>query len=439
MNFRRPPRRADGEANRRVSSRYGAVEIELQPIFEVVTGRMVAAEALARFPGHREHTVDETFALAHAAGRGPDLEAACLRVALRRKRLDMPAGVGLTVNVSPDALMHASVQGALLCDLTGVVIEITEHAAADLGSLQDSLQQLRERGARIAIDDASTGYAGLLRLTSLRPDIVKLDRGLVTGARTNVEQLAVIEAFVSLSRRIGARVLGEGVESLDDLIVLSELGVDYAQGFYLSESLAELPADFPDAMESCRIARGELLQAGAPTPGIGADIGTVTAALTACVRSADLADALAAASETLGIDVIALSTLTAHGSLREFSRTTDEVDTTRYPLVHYPATRLALSMGTLAEAHLGDPDADGIESALMRAEGIASLLLAPVIGRGRALGLLEFRHRSHRRWTGQDMAQARLLAEHIASVLLRLADTDAARDAGDNPASLARG
>lgn len=435
MNFRRPPRRADGEAARRVSSRYGTVEIELQPIFEVVTGRMVAAEALARFPGDREHTVDETFALAHAAGRGPDLEAACLRVALRKKRLDLPAGVGLTVNVSPDALLHASVQSVLMCDLTDVVIEITEHAAADLGSLQASLQQLRERGARIAIDDASTGYAGLLRLTALRPDIVKLDRGLVTGARSNVEQLAVIEAFVSLSRRIGARVLGEGVESLEDLIVLSELGVDYAQGFYLSESVAGLPVEFPEAMESCRIARGELLQAAPQAPGGGPDIGTVTAALAACVRPADLVDVLSSAAAVLDIDLIALSTLTAHGSLREFSRTAADVDTTRYPLVHYPATRLALSMGTLAEAHLGDPDADGIESALMRAEGIASLLLAPVIGRDRVLGLLEFRHRTHRRWSGQDMAQARLLAEHIASVLLRLAEQDVAY----GPASLAIG
>lgn len=432
MNFRRPPRRADGEAARRVSSRYGAVEIELQPIFEVVTGRMVAAEALARFPGHREHTVDETFALAHAAGRGPDLEAACLRVALRKKRLDMPAGVGLTVNVSPDALQHASVQGALMCDLTGVVIEITEHAVADLGSLQASLQQLRERGAQIAIDDASTGYAGLLRLTALRPDIVKLDRGLVTGARSNVEQQAVIEAFVSLSRRIGARVLGEGVESLEDLIVLSELGVDYAQGFYLSGSVPGLPIEYPEAMESCRIARGELLQAGPPAPGGGQDIGTVTAALAGCVRPADLVEVLAGAAQTLGIDVIALSTLTAHGSLREFSRT-GEVDTSRFPLVHYPATRLALSTGTLAEAHLGDPDADGIESGLMRAEGIASLLLAPVIGRDHVLGLLEFRHRTHRRWTGQDMTQARLLAEHIAGVLLRLADQDAAPTRGSLP------
>ena len=54
-----------------------------------------------------------------------------------------------------------------------------------------------------------TGYAGLLRLSTLRPDIVKLDRGLVTGARHNDVQAVVVEALVSLARRIGARTLGE--------------------------------------------------------------------------------------------------------------------------------------------------------------------------------------------------------------------------------------
>ena len=425
MNFRRPPRRA-GTAGRRIASRFGDVEIELQPILEVGTGRLVAAEALARFPGHRGHTVDETFALAHAAGRGPDLEAACLRIALRKKRLEMPEGVALTVNVSPDALAHPAVQGALLCDLTDVVVEITEHAVADLGSLRGHLRELRDRGAQIAIDDASTGYAGLLRLTRLRPDYVKLDRGLVTGARNSLEQLAVIEALISLSRRIGARVLGEGVESLDDLITMAELGVDFAQGFYLGGSVTTLPAELPDATESCRIARSELLrsQVGSPMAGAASEMGTITAALAASVQPADLAAALTDASANLGIDVIALSALTPSGSLREISSSGGRTDTRLYPLAHYPATQLALSRGALAEAHLGDPASDAAECALMQAEGIASLLLAPVIAHGRSLALLEFRHRTHRRWTSQDMAQARVLADHVASVLVRMRGRD---------------
>ncbi|CAN5667845.1 hypothetical protein BH10ACT8_BH10ACT8_06560 [soil metagenome] len=422
MYLRRPPRRHGVVSSRRSSSLFGAVEMALQPIVDVSTGTVVAAEALARFPSHCDTPVEETFAIAHASGRGAELEAACLRAALRKKRLELPSDIYLTVNVSPDALAHHSVQSALQGDLTGVIIEITEQAAGDLPALRVALEGLRERGALIAIDDASTGYAGLLRLTALRPDLVKLDRGLVTGARTSVEQAAVIEALVSLSRRIGARVLGEGVETLDDLTALAELDVDYAQGWYIGEPTATLAWELPDAMESCRIARGELMrkQLSAPSPNSASGFRSATAALAASVQPADLQAALAAASANLGIDVIALSTLSGGGILHEISCAGAPLDVHPYRLSDYPATKAAMDTGMMTEAHLQDPRSDLAERAIMSATGIDSLLLTPVMSSGKQLGLLEFRHRTHHRWSGHEMAQARILAEHIASVLLRM-------------------
>jgi EAL domain-containing protein (putative c-di-GMP-specific phosphodiesterase class I) len=422
MHLRRSPRHPAAVTSRRSLSLFGTVEMVLQPIVSVSSGSLIGAEALARFPCNLDSPVTETFALAHATGRGPELEAACLRAALRKRMTDVADDIVLTVNVSPDALAHPSVQSALECDLAGLVIEVTEHAAGDIVALQRALDELRERGAQIAIDDASTGYAGLLRLTALRPDIVKLDRGLVTGAWRSEEQAAVIEALVSLSHRIGARVLGEGVETLDDLTALAELDVDLAQGFYIAPPMASLPDELPDAMESCRIARGKVLGNDLttvpewPTSGIR----SVTAALAASVQPADLEAALAAASSNLGIDIIALSALTPGEVLREISCAGDAVDGTAYPLADYPATRAALDTGRMTEAHLEDALSDAAERRIMQADGIASLLLTPIIGRGTRLGILEFRHRSHRRWTAHDMNQARILAEHIASVLLRM-------------------
>jgi GAF domain-containing protein len=69
---------------------------------------------------------------------------------------------------------------------------------------------------------------------------------------------------------------------------------------------------------------------------------------------------------------------------------------------------------------------DAAERALMQADGISSLLVTPVVGRAAPLGILEFRHRTHRRWSSQDMAQARILAEHIASVLMRMPNSQPA-------------
>ena len=125
------------------------------------------------------------------------------------------------------------------------------------------MNDIRRRGGLIAIDDASTGYAGLLRLSTLRPDIVKLDRGLVTGARDNDVQAVVIEALVSLARRIGARTLGEGVETIDDLTMLAELDVDYAQGWAIGRPAAEFRSDLPDVVAACRQARRGLMDASA--------------------------------------------------------------------------------------------------------------------------------------------------------------------------------
>ena len=108
-------------------------------------------------------------------------------------------------------------QEALRGSLDGVILEITEQPAADLGRLADALVGLRRRGARIAIDDVTTGHAGLMRLAELRPDIIKIDRGAVQALSTATEHVAVVEALVSMGRRLNCLVLAEGVESRDDL------------------------------------------------------------------------------------------------------------------------------------------------------------------------------------------------------------------------------
>jgi EAL domain-containing protein (putative c-di-GMP-specific phosphodiesterase class I) len=410
------------------------VEMQLQPIVDVRSGALLAVEALARFPHRPGVSTDQVFALARAVGLGPQLEARCLQAALDR-RIDIPAHVMLTVNVSPDALAHPDVRAALSGTLAGVVVEITEHEATHLSTLQADLADLRRRGAQIAIDDASTGYAGLLRLTALRPDVVKLDRDLVAGARDSIEQVAVIEALVSLSRRIGARVLGEGVEELDDLIGLAELDVDYAQGWFLGRPAATVGPVLPQAVAACRSARRSLLNAGAGVAPADwtAHIGSITAALAGSIQFSDLHAALRTAATNLRIDVIGLSELTEDGRLLEVTSSGERIDGRSYRISDFPATASALADGRMVEAHLEDPDSDPAERAQLAREGMSSLLLTPVIGDGQPLGILEFQHRSRRRWSSHEMGQARVLAEHVASVLVRINKTRVSGFVGSAP------
>jgi EAL domain-containing protein (putative c-di-GMP-specific phosphodiesterase class I) len=225
-----------------------AIEIELQPIVSIDTGAVVAAEALARFPEWFGWPARRVFPAAHAADCGPDLEAACMRAAFER-RAEMPAPVALAVNVSPDAACHPLVQHVLDTDLTGVIIEIVESQASDAVALGEAITEFRRRGALIAVDDTGSGYAGPARLRTLRPDLVKIDQSLVLGVHDNHVKLAVIEALVELARGMGARVVGEGVETPEDLRTLADLEVDYAQGWAIARPAPQLPADLSFARQ----------------------------------------------------------------------------------------------------------------------------------------------------------------------------------------------
>jgi len=336
----------------------------------------------------------------------------------------MPGDALLSVNVSPDALANESVQRALKGDLAGVIVEVTEHAAADTPQLLRLIADLRDRGALIAVDDASTGYAGLLRLTKLRPDIVKLDRSLVSGVADNVEQSAVIEALVSLSRRIGARVLGEGVETLDDLIALAYLDVDYAQGFAIARPAARLPEVDSGAIGACLAARRAVLRsAGSALPDSSIDLQQITAALAGTVNISDLGATLLSAAASIGVDVIGLSTLD-RGELREIAAAGSPIDRRNYLVRDFPATQAALVTGATIEAHLGDPLTDQAERILMQAQHLESVLITPLIRQGVPLGVLEFSHRSRKRWSTYEIKQARNLADHLTHVLFRLAGAE---------------
>ncbi len=217
-----------------------------QPVLELATGRVSGFEALARFHVEPPRGPDEWFAQAHRVGLGAELEAAALRAALAVP--DRPAGTFLSLNVSPRALAQPLVQAELPADLSTIVIELTEHelfGAED--ELAARLAELRARGARIALDDAGAGYAGLQQLIAVAPDILKLDRSLVHGANADPAKLALLEAMISFASSTGAAVCGEGVEDLDDLRALADLDATYAQGYALARPAPPWPLLTPGA------------------------------------------------------------------------------------------------------------------------------------------------------------------------------------------------
>jgi EAL domain-containing protein (putative c-di-GMP-specific phosphodiesterase class I) len=398
-----------------------APRIALQPIIATSTGSVLAVEALARF-ADRANT-EAVLRTAQEQGRGPEVEARCLEAALEC-RLDLPPGVMLSVNVSPNALAHIAVCDIWPEDLRGVIVEITEQEVNDPVDLGAHLDRLRARGAAIAIDDVSTGYAGLLRLAQMAPDYVKIDRQVVTGVSQNAIQAAVLEALVTLSHRLGAAVIGEGVEDFADLAALADYDVDYAQGFAIARPSAysAMTGVSAEVVAACRANRRRMLGGGGTSGRDVArtrDVYAVTAALAAADRHRDVHAAISATAVDLGVDMIGVSIAGSDRNLREIANT-HELDPRTYLLNDYPATLSLMRGGGAVEVQLDDPGADLAERELMAELGCASLLMVPLVDGGTTIGIVEFAQFAPRRWSSHDIAHAIGLAEHLTPVLRRL-------------------
>ncbi|WP_291378355.1 EAL domain-containing protein [Demequina sp.] len=210
------------------------VECHFQPIIDLDERVVVGYEALARFdhPDAQGVGPDVWFARAKARGLQPELEAVVLRKALAR-RADMPRDTFLAVNVEPESLRHPLVRDLFgeMPDLTGLVLEITEHSSWEWADLEPSINAARAKGALIAVDDAGAGYSGLQQILELRPSILKLDRAIVHGVATDEAKVALVEMIGLFASRVDAWVVAEGIESLADAKRLADMRVPLAQGF----------------------------------------------------------------------------------------------------------------------------------------------------------------------------------------------------------------
>jgi EAL domain-containing protein (putative c-di-GMP-specific phosphodiesterase class I) len=228
-----------------------AVRPAFQPIVAMASGEPVGYEALARFDGKPGLPPSWWFSQAHRFGLGAALEAESARAALAAP--SRPAGTFLSINLSPSALASAEVAQQLPADLRGLVIEITEEERVlDVEGLQRDLEPLRARGARIAVDDAGEGYAGLQQVMSMRADIIKLDRALVADVNADPAKVALIGSLVHFARSTGAAICAEGIETLEELRELIHLGVAYGQGWAFGRPGARWPRVNAEAARLCR-------------------------------------------------------------------------------------------------------------------------------------------------------------------------------------------
>lgn len=214
-----------------------------QPIVDASCGEIVGVEALTRFVTEPVRSPDFWFADAAKVGMGYQLEMAAIRAAFDRQR-ELPDGAYLSVNCSPDVLLAPGlVDLADEVDAKRVVLEMTEHTAiSDYREVQTQLSLLRARGFRIAVDDAGSGFASLNHILQLRPNIIKLDSGLIRDIDTDPAKRALATAMVTFAGELHAELVAEGVETETEFETVRRIGIKTIQGYLLGR-----PQDLPIA------------------------------------------------------------------------------------------------------------------------------------------------------------------------------------------------
>ena len=211
------------------------LSIVFQPIVDLNSGRVVAAEALSRFSDEPHRPPQVWFAEAVAVELGVELELAAVRSALARID-DLPPHARLSFNLSPSTVCAPELLDTLAGAPAGrLAVELTEHAPVDdLEMLEAALADLRARGVQLMIDDAGAGFSGLKRILALHPDVIKLDLSLTRDIDTDPVRRALATSLVAFACETDVTIVAEGIETHGELEALRALGVAHGQGYFLA-------------------------------------------------------------------------------------------------------------------------------------------------------------------------------------------------------------
>lgn len=237
----------------------------LQPIYSISHKRTIGYEALIRAqdPDHSNVLPIHLFELPSSDAENLLLDRLC-----RYLHMQNYSGIEdqlnwLFLNVSPRVVTSGSQTDSFFGNLLAktklpphrIVIEIVEQPTDDADRLRETVAYYRKLGCLTAIDDFGAGHSNFERIWNLSPDIVKLDRKLLTRATEDHKARQILNGIVSLLHQSGCLVLLEGVETSDQAMIAIDAGVDFVQGFYFcrpSTDLAGLcnaPADFDQLLQ----------------------------------------------------------------------------------------------------------------------------------------------------------------------------------------------
>ena len=232
-----------------------SVSVVFQPLISVATSGCVACECLVRGEQDgQEVGAESMLSNARILGLSHELDHAAWRAAFRQGHDLVKGGQSLFLNLTPSSASNAAFhieKTKAMCremgiEISQLVFEVTEaEKVNDFDQVKRVMEEYRNEGAKIALDDLGSGYSSILRLADLRPDYVKLDQRLVHEAHADHLRSVLLKAVTDAAHKLNIGVVAEGVETEDDLRFCVEIGVDLLQGHFLGR-----PEKIPPAISS---------------------------------------------------------------------------------------------------------------------------------------------------------------------------------------------
>ncbi len=216
--------------------------VEFQPIYSLNTKKIIGLEALAR-GSYNGEIISPYFIFNYAKENGSvlDVDRLCREKAMSAFAKDK-AAPALFVNFETSVLNDVVPGNGEIFKTAAennispesIVIELNESHVKDSYDLMMFVDFYRTRGFLIALDNVGTGLDTMNRIMMVNPDIIKIDRAIVSNIDSNSYNQEVFKSIINTAKQIGAMTVAEGVETVDEVITCMLMGVDYFQGFYFS-------------------------------------------------------------------------------------------------------------------------------------------------------------------------------------------------------------
>ena len=227
--------------------------LEYQPILDLNQSKITKAEALIRWQHPEKGLIrpDEFIPLAEESGLILDIsnwvfEQVCNDASTWRR--DLCPELQLSINTSPSHYFSVEPDimdwlGILLkkgLPSNAILLEITENLFMDANvSVAKKLFQFRQAGIGIALDDFGTGYSSISYLKKYPTDIIKIDRSFVKTMTEVSNDKVLCEAIIVMAKKLGIKVVAEGIETEEQLSILTKMGCDFGQGYFLSRPVTK--------------------------------------------------------------------------------------------------------------------------------------------------------------------------------------------------------